>query len=142
MLIDLETLHVVVCHTYGHGNDQCEEIHCCLDFKSSAESPPGNHHGTSVAEESKEYNQVSVDAVEYEEFVADNRHELPNHEKAARQTCCEVECYSDSSIASMVEIPFSRRRVAFKAAFCIASNIHVGHASKEEPEHCTAEDND
>jgi hypothetical protein len=58
-----------------------------LNIQSTTEGEASYHKGASIGSEDKDYDDVTIDLVEDEEFVANDREELLIHEKA---------CWEDS----------------------------------------------
>ena len=82
VLVDLEAFDVVVCEADAGGCENHKHSDSCLGVECAAEGSSGDHEGSDVADEDEEDDGVAVDAVEDEEFVADDGDELPDHQEA------------------------------------------------------------
>ena len=76
VLVDLQALDVVVGHAGAEGGEDGEHAREDLGFEAAAEGVAGDHQGADVGEEKEGDDEVAVDAVEYQGFVADDGDEL------------------------------------------------------------------
>ena len=72
MLIDLETLDVVVRHADTGRRDDCEQADSGLGRQCAAESSSNDDHCSDVAHEGEDDDEVTVDAVDDEVLVSYN----------------------------------------------------------------------
>lgn len=70
VLVDLETLNVVVRHADAGGRDDGEHADAGLGGQGAAKGASDDHHCTDVAHEGEDDDDVAVDAVDDEAFVA------------------------------------------------------------------------
>lgn len=106
VLFDLETLDVVVGQCNADGAHDGENTDAGLSGEGPTESTSNDHDGANVANDDKDDDGVTVDAVEHEDFVADDRKELPGHEKTSGEDCGEVDGDADAVDAIAVPEPF------------------------------------
>lgn len=108
MLVDLEALDVVVCEADAGTCNDHEQADSRLSFDCPTEGSSADHEGTGVANEDEEDDNVAVDAVEDEQFVADDRHKLPDHEEASWKDGTEVDGDADPIDTGSVPVPLAR----------------------------------
>lgn len=80
MLVDLQTLDVVVSHADADCDDDGQKPDTGLRLDGTTESAAGDHERAGVGGEDEEDDDVAVDAMEDEEFVADGGDELEDDE--------------------------------------------------------------
>lgn len=70
MLIDLESLDVLVCQTQSSSGQDKQSADESLHRDCTTESMTRNHQGSCIRHEGEEYHNVSVDAMEVHELVS------------------------------------------------------------------------
>ena len=76
MLVDLQTLDVVVCQGDADSGDDGQQSDAGLRLDRSTEAAAGDHESAGVGGGDEEDDEVAADAVEEDELVPDDGHEL------------------------------------------------------------------
>lgn len=107
VLFDLETLDVVVGQCNADGAHDGEDTDAGLSGEGATESTSHDHNGADVAKNDEDDDGVTIDAVEHEDFVADDGKELPRYENASGEDGGEVDGDADAVDAIAVPEPFA-----------------------------------
>ena len=125
MLVDLDTLDVVIRQAKACSREDHKHTDSCLCFDCATKSPPADHKRTSIGDKDEQDDDVSVDPVEDEEFMTDDGYELPDHQKACRKDGAEMKGNTDTICASLDPVPFARRGAVLETAIGRSADIEV-----------------
>lgn len=142
MLVDLKPLDVVVCHCDGDCRDDHQYTHSGLGWQGAAKGSPRDQKGANVADENKRDDKVAVDAMEEEEFVTDEGHELPDYEQTGRKDGDEMDSDPNAMDAVAVPVPFALCCTVGKATAGGAGYVHVGETGEGEAQKSSSEYDD
>lgn len=142
MLVDLQPLDIIVRERHRDRSSDDEVSDSGLRGEGSAKGAAGNHGSADVADCDEEEDQVAVDAMEEDGFVADDGEELEDHEDAGRDDGGEVEGDADVVDAVLVPEPFAGDGAGFEGGGGVAADVDIGEAGEGEAEHGTAKDED
>lgn len=106
MLLDLQTLDVVVRHGQTARGQDGKKPHTGLSGDRASKRPPANHQGRDIRQDAQQYHNVAVDPVEQERLEPDNGYELPDHEEPHGQATSQVNGNAYAIVATFVPIPF------------------------------------
>lgn len=115
MLIDLQSLDVVICQCDADGASDDQDANTSLGSQSSAKCSPRYHNGASITDQGKEYDGVAVDAMEEKEFLADLGDELED-QRGEGEDGAEMDGHADSVDTGPVGVPFALRCALREAA--------------------------
>lgn len=142
MLVDLQPFDVVVCQRHRDRGSNDEVTNGRLSSKGATKSAAGNYGSANVAEGCEDNDQIAVDTMEEDGFVAYDGEELEDHEDASRDYCGKVESYPNAVDAVLVPEPLAGDSARFEGGGGVAANVEIREAREGEAEHGAAEDED
>lgn len=134
VLIDLETLDVVVRHADTRRRDDGEEADSGLGCQCAPKGASDDHHCTDVAHDGEDDDKIAVDAMDNEELMPYHRKELPNHQKPGGKNCDEVEGDANAVDAVTEPVPLAGRGAVGIAMAIVAGDVQVREAGEGEAE--------
>lgn len=142
MLVDLKALDVVVGQGDADGGHDDEDAHSGLCGQSTAKGSPGDHECADVADDDEGDDEIAVDAVGHQVFMADDGYELPDHEETGGEDGGEVDGDANAMDTVAVPIPFAGRSTVGIATAGGAGDVQIGKTGEREAHDDASEDDD
>ena len=137
MLVDLQAFDIIIGHAQARSHNDRKEADAGLCRRCAAKRFSRQHEGARDAEEEEDGDDVAVDAMEEDELVPDDGHELPDHQQSCGYDGSKVHHDANTVVSGLVVEPFARCSSA-----CEYSDVQVLQPSQREAEHGTSEYDD